>query len=375
MTPPDGGITLVGHAFAPSGRGEDVRCSFRALAAAGVSSRVLDIYGLSVHDPDHEAEMGAAVTRELGTGVNLFHINGDEIDQALRHLGAEDLPKGRNVIYPNWELSRYPADWAEQLERFDEIWAPSRFVLDGLRQATATPVYHMPLATEVRLRSFLGRRAFGIPEGSYVFLFFFDFTSFIARKNPFAAVEAFAQLVKARPHDNVTFVIKLNNSRQRTRDFEEFQRRIEPFRNRILIIDRALSDNEMKNLVRLSDCFISLHRSEGYGRGLAEAMFLGKPVIATGYSGNMDFTTPETALLVDYTLVPVEDGSYPRSGGQVWADADTAKAAAHMVRLLDDPGFGRALGRKAGLHMRRSFAYPAIGLRYRDRIEAMETSC
>jgi len=111
----------------------------------------------------------------------------------------------------------------------------------------------------------------------------------------------------------------------------------EPFADRITIIETTLSGNEVANLIRCSDCFVSLHRSEGFGRGPAEAMFFGKPVIATGWSGNMDYMWPGTAFPVRYTLVPVGRGAYPCADGQVWAEPDVAHAAQLLAGLIDDP--------------------------------------
>jgi glycosyltransferase involved in cell wall biosynthesis len=137
----------------------------------------------------------------------------------------------------------------------------------------------------------------------------------------------------------------------------------------VIVIDRVLTDNGIKNLVRCCDCFVSLHRSEGYGKGLAEAMFLGKPVVATGYSGNLDFTNEADPCLVPYSLINVEEGQYPYARGQVWAEPDIDHAVYYMLKLLDDRDYGRKLGEVASQHIRTHFSYRAIGLRYKNRLE------
>ena len=366
---------LVGHPFAPIGRGEDIRCAFRSLRTAEITLPLYDIYS-SKHSPDAtlKEELGRHLTQRLSSAINIFHINGDEIAQALGHLGDILKPEAHNIIYPQWELSIYPEDWAKQLDRFDEIWAPSRFVFDAISQAVSRPVFHMPLATEVKLASFLGRRYFGLPEDSYLFLFYFDFSSYIDRKNPLAVIKAFERVIAELPAAQAHLVIKLNRSID-SPHVEEHRLRFNAevksseCRGRIIVVDRLLTDNEVKNLVRCCDCFVSLHRSEGYGRGPAEAMFLGKPVIATGYSGNLDFMTESNSCLVRYTLVNVVDGQYPYAKGQVWAAPDIDDAAAHMMRVLANRDYGRRLGEVASRHMRVHFGYRARGLRYRDRLE------
>ena len=158
---PNESPVLVGHPFAPIGMGEHIRCAVRAFRRAGVLPKVLDIYAMNEPEKATLAEMGPLLTRELGR-VNIFHINGDEVEQALSHVPLRE--DTYNIIYPAWELSRYPEEWAGQLERFDEVWAPSRFILESIASGVRRPVVYMPLACEVVLSSFLGRRYFGIPR-------------------------------------------------------------------------------------------------------------------------------------------------------------------------------------------------------------------
>ena len=366
---------LVGHPFAPIGMGEHIRCSWRAFQAAGLTLPLRDIYSLeSRSDQAFEHEFGGRLVRRLSPGVNIFHINGDEVKQTSAHIG-HDLPSGAyNIIYPLWELSIYPREWAKQLDHFDEIWAPSKFVFESIQKATTKPVFHMPLATEVWLTSFLGRRYFGLPENSYLFLFYFDFRSWVDRKNPVAAIEALEKVCTARPGENIRLVIKLNrpgDSSPQEAGFPRFMRAIEQSKHAdsVIVIDRILTDNGIKNLVRCCDCFISLHRSEGYGKGLAEAMFLGKPVIATGYGGNLDFMNETNSCLVRYKLIDVEEGQYPYARGQVWAEPNIDHAVYYMLKLLDERDYGRRLGDIASRHIRTYFSYRAIGLRYKNRLE------
>jgi glycosyltransferase involved in cell wall biosynthesis len=361
---------LVGHPFAPIGRGEDVRCTFRALRSVAVRPSVLDLYRVYRPDPDVQDEFQPFLENRPGK-INLFHLNGDEIEQALGVLG-NTLPKDSiNVVYPAWELSKYPSTWAEQLNRFDEVWAPTGFILDALRPSISKPMIHMPLACEVILSSFRSRRYFGIPESSYAFLFFFDFRSFSARKNPRAVIQAFEALRRARPTADACLVIKTHGSQAAPDALAELKEAIAPLRDRVVLIDQAMTDNDTKNLVRSCDAFVSLHRSEGFGRGLAEAMYLGKPVVATAYSGNMDFMDSDTAYLVGYDLIPLKAGDYPHGEGQEWADAHVNEATVHMISLVDHPEDGRSMGKRAARRIQNFCGYRAAGIRYRDRIDTL----
>ena len=218
------------------------------------------------------------------------------------------------------------------------------------------------------LSTFLGRRYFKIPESSFAFLFFFDFTSYIQRKNPFAVFQAFEELCKNCPNQDLFLVIKFKGGEARQKDYEFFCDYIRRYKNRVLVIDKNLTDNEIRNLVRCCDCFVSLHRSEGVGLGLIAAMFLKKPVVATGYSGNLDFMNEENSCLVRYDLCNVPDEAYPFAEGQVWAEPDIAHAVDHMLKLVSDRDYARELGERASRDIRVNFSYRESGLRYLNRI-------
>jgi glycosyltransferase involved in cell wall biosynthesis len=366
-------VCLVGHPYAPLGMGEHVRCTFRALRSIGRAPTLFDLYGLNTPEASHETELVPFQAKELGD-INVFHINGDEVEQALAHVAALRATRAGsfNIIYPAWELARYPSVWLKQLERFDEVWAPSTFIAESIAPGTEKPVIPMPLACEVLLNSFAGRRYFGIPESAYVFLFFFDVRSYATRKNPRAVVEAFRRLIALRPDQNSSLVVKVNGAQLNPTEFQSLKESTGDLTDRIVLIDRTMDDNEVKNLVRCCDCFVSMHRSEGYGRGISEAMCLGKPVIATGYSGNMDFMTGETAFPIGFDLVPVAEGEYPHWQDQVWAEPHLDEAVAAMARLVDDPALGYEIGRRAALHMRTRFGYRPTGLRYAERLDQIE---
>ena len=364
-------ICLIGHPYAPIGMGEHVRLTFRAMRAAGLQPAISDLYSLNEREPAQSAEFSPYETTEFGR-VNIWHVNGDELAQALPHTADRQVRGSYNVIYPAWELSRYPAALARQLEVFDEVWAPSHFIRDSIAAAVTVPVVHMPLACEVLLEAFLGRRYFGLRESAFAFLFFFDVRSYQSRKNPEAVIDAFSSVLHGRPDDDLLLVMKVNGAEQNQNRYRALLARAGSLGPRALFLPQPMTDNEVKNLVRCCDAFVSLHRSEGFGRGLAEAMCLGKAVIATGYSGNMDFCDETTALLVPYRLVDVADGAYPHAAGQVWADPDVAAAARAMERLLDEPGLAEALGRRAAVRLQTGFGLRVAGARFRDRIAAIQ---
>ncbi|HEY2753096.1 glycosyltransferase family 4 protein [Phenylobacterium sp.] len=365
-------VTVVGYPFQPTGMAEHARSTFRAFQSAGVTPRLLDVADENRGvDPDLERVFGRHLVATLGEGVNLFGVNGDEAARVIDRLGEEAFARGYNIAYPAWELARYPSDWAKTLDRFDEIWAPSVFVQRALQAAVTRPVRCMPLPVDLKLSSFLGRRHFGIPEEAFVAVFFFDFASFADRKNPGAVLEAFDRLAARRPDADIHCVIKSRGGRDTDAAKDALEERLAEYGPRAQAFYGDMSDNEIKNLVRVSDVFVSLHRSEGFGRGMAEAMFLGRPAVATGYSGNLDFMVPGTGLLVDFELVPVAPGAYPHGEGQVWAEASAEHASRLLEQLLDDRAEARAMGARAKAFMHEHYSLAAMGRRFVERVAAI----
>lgn len=359
-------LVLIGHPFAPTGVGQLIRSTIASLRAASVPFQVLDCHGYFPVDP----AMGLELVQRPGPGINLFHINGDEVEAILAKLGAP--PAGSlNVVFPAWELPTYPAHWARQLERFDEVWGFSEFVVSSLRAAVRRNVFLAPLSVAPEIRRYHSRSEWGIPGSSQVFFFSFDCSSYPERKNPWAALAAFRRLRQIRPWADVQLLLKVSGGDRDPRALARLRKEVDSLAPYAMLIDRSLDAEEMKSLLMACDAYVSLHRSEGFGFCLAEAMYFGKPVIATAYSGNLDFMTPETACLVDYRLVPVKPGEYPCGEGQSWAEPSIEQAAEHMARLVDDPAASRRLGARASAWIRRTCSPLALGLSYRDRLEAM----
>ena len=374
---PHNETVLVGNPFFPTGRGGTILSFFRAFHTIGINLKVCDAFSRKVSgsvDPSIEQELQSFLSPKPGNQINIYHLNGDEVDIAEMHL-QHSLPDGAyNVIYPFWELNNYPPPWLEKLKIFDEIWAPSLYIQETLKKSLSMPIYHMPLPIQFELSSFLGRRDFDLPESAYIFLFFFDFRSYLDRKNPTALLDVFEKICRNNPNSDFRIVIKIHGSESSPRAIAQYQMFTErihqsPFQDRAILIDQVYTDNQIKNLVRCCDCFISLHRAEGFGLGMAEAMYLGKPVIGTGYSGNLDFMTRDNSCLIDYELIAVEKDQYPFAEGQVWADPDKEQAVHYMQNLLDDRDFGRQMGRRASQDIRSKFSFLSLGLRYRERLD------
>jgi glycosyltransferase involved in cell wall biosynthesis len=363
----------VGHPYGVLGVAEYLRASAAAFAAAGVPFHIRNTFDWGEHLKDVHTDFALwnRLTSDSPYRVNIFHLNADEMGEARRHLGDAFFADRYNIACWHWELSRFPDAWLPALQDVDELWASSRFIQHALAEKARVPVVWMPHPLNVQGGTGLSRGDLGLPERAYLFLTSFDFTSFVTRKNPFGAIQAFQAAFGREPDKSVGLVIKVNGAAARPADAKAFLASPELEDPRIVLINEVLDRRAMIGLIERCDCFLSLHRSEGFGRGIAEAMSLGKPVIVTGYSGNMDFTNPLNACLVDYRLVEVGPHEYPHAAGQHWAEPDLEQAAWHMRRLVDDPASGAALAERGRDLIEAQHGVQAVGRRCRSRLEKL----
>jgi glycosyltransferase involved in cell wall biosynthesis len=191
------------------------------------------------------------------------------------------------------------------------------------------------------------REQYNIPSDAFVFIFNFDFFSVYERKNPEAILRAFKLAFSAG--ENVYLVLKTIHGEAVSETNTSFQVLVNHMvsKDKIVVVNDNLDRNDFMNLINASDCYISLHRSEGLGLGMLEAMSMGKPVIATNFGGNTDFMRQDNSLLVDYSLVAVKENAKPYQPGWLWAEADVQQAADYMLRLVEDRAFANELGKRA----------------------------
>ena len=286
-------------------------------------------------------------------------MNANDTVQLMDQLGPDVIGGHHTIGFWFWELARLPAAWLGAVDRVDEIWVASGFVAETMRATTSKPVRVVRLAVDATPTRPYRRSEFGLADDAYTFLFTFNFNSYVARKNPLGTIAAF-QAAFPDMSQPVALVLKPTNADGTGERMREVQAAIgrDP---RITVIDRVMSRDEIFGLESVVDSYVSLHRSEGFGLGLAECMFLGKPVIGTAYSGNLEFMDETNSLLLDYRLIPVGDREYPFPEGQVWAEPDAGQAVEHMHRLVEDRAFGRAIGAKARKDMLARFSAGAVG--------------
>ena len=350
------GVNLAGYLQSEKGVGEAARAVVRALEAAKIPHTLHNIVDCGSVNKDRSYGRFAGDNPYL---FNIVQVNAEDVPR-FADARPEFMRGHYNIGYWNWELSTFPEEWLPSSGYFDEVWVPSTFTLASVAAAATAPVRLVPFAITVpaALSPGIDRRRFDLPEDAFLFLFSFDFQSLLERKNPLAVIEAFRRAFGER--SDVLLVVKTIHAATVPDALATLTAACGGQRN-IRLIDEVLDRSEMHALMVLCDAYVALHRSEGYGLPLCEAMAMGKPVIATAYSGNTDFMNAQNSLPVRCRLIEIADEHGPYRPGAVWADPDVEHAAEHMRRLVQDRSLGGSLGDRARRDMARVLSPQRVG--------------
>ena len=358
------GVNVAGYLDTESGMGEAARGSIRSLEAAGVPVALNNVPSrLRTRDQSY---VGAFVT-DNPHPFNLVHLNGDNMGWFAAGQGRAYFRHRYTIGYWFWELAELRDDWVPFFEFVDEVWAASEFLRQAYAARSPVPVVRIPLPIVRPKIPALGRSHFGIPEHAAAFLYMFDVSSQAERKNPFGAIEAFRKAGFER--DRAVLVLKFTNAeydRDAVRRLHEAASGLN-----VVMLDGYMDRTEIWALLRASDCYLSPHRSEGFGLTMLEAMCLGKPVIATAYSGNTDFMTAENSFPLPYRLVTLTRDYGPYMRGASWADPDLDEAARLMRLIVEQPEVARARGSRAERDIAQERDPSVTGAIVRHRLDAI----
>lgn len=357
------GLNVVGYLHGELGIGESARLMLQAIATTPVAYSTVSV---GRHLQSRQGtRLGGLAGEPERFDVTLLCVNADQTGAALS--AEPDLLHSRYRIGMwYWEVEDFPATMHGGFGHVDEVWVASDFVRDAITRHTDLPVVTVsPPLPQAAAPTTLARTDLGLPEDRPVVLFSFDYLSTAERKNPLGAVEAFRRAFA--PDEGPVLVIKSINADKRVGDAERLRLRVadEPD---VLLIDEYLSAEARDALVQHCDAYLSLHRSEGLGLTIAEAMAYGKPVIATGYSGNLQFMTPENSFLVPWRPTTVPEHCEPYPVGTRWADPDLDAAAAALRTIVDDPALATAKGQRAAYDIRERHSPAVAGARIAARL-------
>jgi glycosyltransferase involved in cell wall biosynthesis len=341
------GVNVAGFAQSIYGIGESTRAFWHVVQESGLPCVLVNVRS-TVHSNADATVVQFA--RDNPYRVNLMTFSFDYSRRFYRDMGRKFFAGRHNIGLWYWEQEQFPARWHSSFDYYDEIWVPTEFTRAAIAEFSPIPVrkitYPFRLHEAEAVRD---RHRFGLREDDYVFLFNFDFYSTTHRKNPGAVIAAFRRAFGDA--DGAVLVLKSINAQHDPAGRAQLAR--EAAGANVIFLDAHLPTADVHSLFASADCYVSLHRSEGLGLGMAQAMYLGKPVIATAYSGNLEFMDSDSSLLVDYTMTELHEdaGAYER--GSRWADPDVEHAATFMRWAYEHRAESEALGRRGAETVRR----------------------
>lgn len=365
MTP---SANLIGDFSAIHGLAEASRRVAEALLHAGVDLSISEVESGAIRDEGRRLASLAEVPEGRNHPVDLVLLNVNE----MKNL-KETLPDHYTIGLWYWELLELEPAHLTQYQRVDEVWVASDLVKYTFKALGDKPVRVFPAVVPAIVTSPMSEDL-NLPDGLRV-LFTFDARSSVARKNPFGCVEAFKRaFTESERGATAHLIVKVQCGDRYAGLNDEIRRAVEDVNG--TLIDTDLERSQMDALLDACDIYLSLHRSEGFGLGMAEAMSLGKAVIATAFGGNTSYMTPETAALVgfrmrkitaeDHILQPTYNKVY--RPGRWWAEPDVDQAARWLRLLADDAELRTSFGQRAARHIVEVAGPEAVGKTMADRL-------
>lgn len=359
------GVNVAGFLQSELGIGEAARSLISALDAARVP--LLPIHGHWRPNSRQEHPYAMLETEDALFPINVVCVNADVMSTWAAEAG-EDFFRNRYTIgFWWWEVTNFPTEWMRVFDLVDEVWVASEHVAEALLPIAPVPITKVPMpvtAPSFRPRS---RVELALPD-DFLFLFLFDHHSIFERKNPIAVIEAFKRAFP--PGSGRSLVIKSINHAYHP-DAHERMLLAAATHPDVHIVDRYVSANDKNAMIASADCYVSLHRAEGYGLTLAEALRMGRPVIGTRYGGNLDFMNDRNSWLVDFDPIRVGEGNYPYPADAEWADADVDQAARFMQEIAADPERAAARARLGAAEMAELHSPHGAGRIMRRRLESI----
>jgi glycosyltransferase involved in cell wall biosynthesis len=360
------GINLVAYIRAEMGLGSIARGMASAFEAVHIPFKVINVE-LGNYSRHRDYSWSHKEVRRTGYDITLVCMNPDNSFYLRTQVPAKIL--GDRYVIGNWfwELPEWPDEWLAEFEFTDEVWAASRFIRDAVSLKSPVPVVRIPPVVRLSHTKQFSRRQLGLPERRYLFLAMFDTKSVLERKNPLGTLRAFKQAFPGTD-ESVGLIMKFNNPDDQQPVMQALRAEMAG-RENVFMLDHVMDRDELNSLIRVSDCFVSLHRAEGFGLGPAEAMSMGKPSIMTNWSGNTDYMTPDNSMGVDYELVKLgqDYGSY--KAHQHWAEPDLEQAAYWMKTIVQDAELRQRIGGRAQETINSEFSPEAVGRLIQTRLD------
>jgi glycosyltransferase involved in cell wall biosynthesis len=355
------GINVVGHVTGEFGLGGGVRGTLRAIEAADIPFAIKDLR------EDTQRNLDSSYTdfsEDNPYPINLIHTNPHK--SLLDLINPAYFKNRYNIGFWAWELPKFPDFGRFAFDIFDEVWTYSNYTAEAIAEVSPIPVLKLPPSISIPPNS-LGREVLGLPEDKFIFLFMFDIGSGFERKNPLATIEAFKRAF-GKSNDDVLLIVKYRPHPVFLHLQAQLKAQAEDWPS-IQFIEGDLKKEELHALVDNCNCYVSLHRAEGFGLTMAEAMYYGKPTIATAYSSNIEFMNVGNSFPVKYELVKTTEdyGLYPK--GSTWAEPDIDHAGSLMQHVFENYSQAQQVGSRGAAEIRSLLSPQAVGKKIRSRLE------
>lgn len=370
------GINLIGDISAETGLGQSARILASILEKGDIPFCVKQVntHGRLAHN---DSGWSKRIADKPKYAVNLIHIIPATWAKDYVGLEKETLDRRYNIAYWLWELEELPKHWLPCIQTVDEIWTPSEFISNAVRKQTNKPVVTVPYAIDMErgeekkgkeAEKYFDRDYFNLPKKKFLFLTMYDFISVSERKNPQAVIEAYKRAFP-KEEKEVGLIIKVNHVEEKKLAWLKEQ--LKPYKN-IYFMTKNMARREVDSLINAADALVSLHRSEGFGLPVAEAMALGKPVISTNWSATAEFANAKNSCPVDYKRIRIGKSVGPYEKGNYWAEADIDHAASYMRRLWKDAAYAQEIGGNAKSYIKEHLTYEHAADVIWDRLKGID---
>jgi glycosyltransferase involved in cell wall biosynthesis len=361
------GVNVIGYINGEFGLGEAVRLLIKAMQSVNIPVALINFDVITNHR--HEDKTFENFSKDAPYPINLVLLGPGEASMPLTYFENTELFKNKyNIYYLNWESEYFPQEYLDNISFFDEIWVPAKYCQNVIANVCQIPVSIIHYPIEIEIQDVVDEIAENFySKTSFNFLFIFDYNSTLERKNPLNLIKAFKKAFN-KQDNTVSLTIKTSRANRFAKEKSKLLDEIDGYEN-IKIVEKIFEKETLHNIIKGCDSYVSLHRSEGFGLTLAEAMFFSKPVIATGYSGNLEFMTNENSFLVNYKTTTVDSKIINYDKNTIWSDPDFEHMSELMKKVKENSDSVKEIAKKGNDTIRNNFSTIKIGNEIKNRLE------
>ena len=351
------GLNIIGYTDSMFGLGEAVKLNIEAAKKLEIPVNIINY---------EKVKQCADYRYKFKYTINLVQIGLNDLDSFFSAIDPDFFTNRYTILFLMWESEYLPSKQIRTINLFNEIWTASSYCKNIFEKVFKGPVILVPHPVELSLEPIQNQnRLIYFDENKFSFLFVFSYHSSTERKNPFFLVEAFIKAFGNNKH--VELIIKTVGAKKFKQSKKKLHQSISG-QNNIKIIDIDLDKNSINHLINDCDSYVSMHHSEGFGLTLAEAMYLGKPTIATNYSGNTEFMNDSNSFLVNYELGLIENPDNNFCSKTLWGNPHMQSAVEKLREVYKNPDLRKKKANNAKLFVEEKLSLYAVGSIIKNRL-------